>query len=80
MRGALIAYGIALYAILVPVPGALDRPALLTGVALQIGLVLARRLVPCALAPAVELVVDAVTVLVFGWSTFRAVAGVLAEL
>lgn len=86
LRGAIIGYGIGAYALFFPTPAA---PSLLVGIGLQVLVLAVRKFLasrdpaegpPAATMFFFELVVDAITVLLFALATFRGIGQSLNDL
>jgi hypothetical protein len=87
IRSAIIAYGIAAYAFIVPQSATGSRTMLLVGLAVQALVLLAgfiaKRYAPDfspAAIPIVELIADGVTVFLFALATYQGIFGRTAEL
>jgi hypothetical protein len=87
VRSAILAYGIAAYAFIVPQSATGSRTMLLVGIAVQALVLLAGFLTkrytpdfaPAAL-PIVELIADGVTVFLFALATYQGIFGRTAEI
>jgi hypothetical protein len=87
LRSALIAYGIAAFAFIVPESSTGSRTMLIVGIAVQLIILLVRllakrlgdELAPTAIAIA-ELIADGVTVLLFALATYMGILGSTAAL